>query len=426
LGGTGAGKTHSFLLPALNAMLDYRVDGKSASILVIDPKIELLDAIKKKLNELGELDRLVVIGQSGPIRFFDDISSLSLKDRFEKANALVRIDASDDSGRWQLMSEHLVLSFLRDAQAFLEVVGVGLIESIVHIATGDKKYLRANQWVALRQMLNRGMEGSNQLRLISDIYDVLCFGVGLTRLERPYARYLSLKDADQIFYNSRGALMIADQLGSDDVAPLIDMSISRPRRQGAFVDIPALINRGAVILFQPGKKATHDLTGRALKSLFFRCAFEREDMLRPMGYFCDEAQRYLTTDEETGEHSVFDTARAYRLTACIATQSVAALQAAVGASTRDLAALDSIVVNTPTKVCFRTTDVASLQVMKRFIPSDPSGNGHVLIARPPSSLRVGECYFSLGQEWGRSRYQLRAPLTPKEVTSKPADRGTPQ
>jgi hypothetical protein len=143
-----------------------------------------------------------------------------------------------------------------------------------------------------------------------------------------------------------------------------------------------------------------------LKSLFFQSAFERKEMLRPLGYFCDEAQRFLTTDEETGEHSVFDTARAYRLTACIASQSMAALQTAVGAGPKALAALESIIVNTPTKVCFRTTDIGSLQLMKRFIPADPRGSSHVLHARPPSSLRVGECYFSLDDQWGRYRYRL--------------------
>ena len=42
-GATGAGKTFSMLIPLLNSMLAYRLnDGKTTSMLVIDPKVELL------------------------------------------------------------------------------------------------------------------------------------------------------------------------------------------------------------------------------------------------------------------------------------------------------------------------------------------------------------------------------------------------
>ncbi len=422
LGGTGSGKTVSFLEPILHAMLAYRIEDKAASILVIDPKVELLDSVRRKLTELGELERLVIVGQSGPIIYFDDQQDLSLEDRFAKAKGFVSTNAPDETGRWQLMAERFIMGFMADAQEFANVTGDGLLQSIVYIATGDEMYLRASQWSALRKMLNLGMESANRLRQLSDIYDVLCFGIGLSKVERPYSRYINLKDSDQIFYNSRGALLIADMLGSNDLEPFLDMSLTRTIGAIERFNIAELIGRGAVIVFQPRKKATHDLVGMALKSAFFRSVFERKDMLRPMGYFCDEAQRFITTDEETGEHSVFDIARAYRLTACIATQSMAALQTAVGAGTRALAALDSIVVNTPTKACFRTTDVASLQLMKQFIPSDPRGLGHVLNARPPSSLKVGECYFSLGHEWGRSRYRLEELHA---VVRNPSDDATP-
>jgi hypothetical protein len=406
LGGSGGGKTFSFLQPVLHAMIDYKVDEMAASILVVDPKSELLASVEKKLAQRGELERLVVIGQTGPLAYFHQRHDLSLEDRFAKAKQFVSANTPDDNGRWQVMADRFILGFLRDAEAFQEIVGVGLLQSIVYLVTDQTHYLHRNQWVALRKMLNIGMEGGEQLRLLSDLYDTLTLGIGLKDLERPYARYINLKDSDQIFYNSRSALLIADLLGSKDIEGLLDMSISPVQQQSEICDVADLIEHGAVIVFQPRKKATHDLVGAALKSLFFQSAFERKEMLRPLGYFCDEAQRFLTTDEETGEHSVFDTARAYRLTACIASQSMAALQTAVGAGPKALAALESIIVNTPTKVCFRTTDIGSLQLMKRFIPADPRGSSHVLHARPPSSLRVGECYFSLDDQWGRYRYRL--------------------
>jgi hypothetical protein len=170
--------------------------------------------------------------------------------------------------------------------------------------------------------------------------------------------------------------------------------------------VAALIERGAVLVFQPRQSATHDLVGGALKSLFFRCVMERQDMQRPMSYFCDEFQRFITFDPETGEHAFLDRCRAYRVNSFLATQSMAALLAATKRGVQSSNALDSILVNTPTKVCFRTTDQSAVATMKCFIPRDPRSEQHILNFRPPSSLLTGESYFSLGNSWGRTRYQL--------------------
>ena len=406
LGGTGSGKTASYIEPALMAMLDYRIAGKYAAILVIDPKVELLASIEKKLTLLGEMDRLVVIGQCPPIQFFLDTDDLSLGDRFNIARQFVSVESRGDDGRWAAMADRLIVSLLNDSEAFGNAVGVGLIESMAALVTGDTDFFDRNEWVALRKLLILGMEGPAQISYLADLYDTLCFGIGLTNLDRPFARYAAIKDEDQYFYNARGALLIADLLGGGDIEGLLDMSVRRTASKVQCSNIADLIERGSVIVFQPRAKATHDLVGKALKSLFFRCTMERKDMIRPVALIYDEAQRFISTDEETGEHAFFDRCRAYRVNAFMATQSIAALQAAMGTNLSSNSALESILVNTPTKVCFRTNDPSALLIMKGFIPPDPTGLGHVLHARPPSSLKVGECYFSLGSKWGRHRYQL--------------------
>jgi hypothetical protein len=406
LGGTGSGKTASFLEPALKAMLEYRIDGKSATVLVIDPKVELLAFVERKLAELGEQERLVVIGQCPPVQYFQESDDLTLEDRYAVARKFVAEDSKGEDARWSAMADRLIIGLLKDSENFGRAVGTGLLESMAAIATGDTQFFKRSEWFALRKLLILGMEGQAQICYMSDLHDVLCFGVGLTNLDRPFARYSNLRDEDQYFYNARGALLIVDVLGGDDIEPIIDLSVRRSSSREDRCNIADLMERGAVIVFQPRPKATHDLMGAALKSLFFRCTMERRDMTRPIGLFYDEAQRFITVDEETGEHAFFDRCRAYRVNAFMATQSMAALQAAVSASPTSRSALDSILVNTPTKVCFKTTDSAALGIMTGFIPPDPSGLGHVLSARPPSSLMVGECYFSLGHEWGRTRYQL--------------------
>jgi hypothetical protein len=187
-------------------------------------------------------------------------------------------------------------------------------------------------------------------------------------------------------------------------------------------DVASLLGQGTVLVFQPRQTALYDLAGRALKSLFFRCVMERADMQRPVAYVCDEFQRFITNDAETGEHTFLDRCRAYRVNSFLATQSMAALLAATGQGLQGVSALNSILVNTPTKVCFRTTDESAVAAMKNFIPGDPRSHGHILQCRPPSSLLTGEYYFSFGATWGRTRYRLpeatALPPTPAGIPAK--------
>jgi len=409
IGSTGSGKTVSFVMPALRAMLDYRLaDGKTASLLVIDPKVELLSVVQNQLAALGESERLVVIGQCDPISYFQDGDGLTLSDRFETVKSLVAApSARGDDGRWQLFAEQLILAFLRDDQQFADVCHLPLLESVAALVTGDAQYLRRNQWVALRKLLLLGMESVANLRHISDVFDVLTFSVGMTGMDRPLSRYVALRDGEQFFYNARGALTVVDGLGSNEIEHLMDFSVRRQLVKDQRADVAELLASGRAIVFQPAQRASHDLVGAALKSLFFRNVMERQDMNRPVGYFCDEFQRFITTDPDTGEHTFLDRCRAYRVNCFLATQSMAALMAATSKAGANVSSsLDSILVNTPTKLCFRTTDRHALDVMKSFIPHDPQSQLHVLNFRPPSSLLVGEYYFTMGHQWGRTHYRL--------------------
>ena len=194
------------------------------------------------------------MGQCPPIQFFLDTDDLSLGDRFKIARQFASVESRGDDGRWAAMADRLIVSLLNDSEAFGNAVGVGLIESMAAIVTGDTDFFDRNEWVALRKLLILGMEGPAQISYLADLYDTLCFGIGLTNLDRPFARYAAIKDEDQYFYNARGALLIADLLGGGDIEGLLDMSVRRTASKVQCSNIADLIERGSVMFFSLAQK----------------------------------------------------------------------------------------------------------------------------------------------------------------------------
>jgi hypothetical protein len=410
LGGTGAGKTHSYVRPVLDSVLRYRlVDGKTYSALVIDPKAELLTSVRSTLESLGEAKRLLVLGQCPPVRFFSDSDCYSTNDRFEKLRAFVIPSSSGhQDDRWQRFSDQLVQALLNDDQRFFDATGLPLFECLCALVYGDLRYMELSQWRALREIFCGAMGGVSSLKHWSDCYDVLALSVGIPDMDCPLSRYLNLSvdGADQWFYNARGALGVIEPFAGDDIDTLIDLSVRRGNARSNTTSLVDVINRGQVLVFQPTDRASHALAGKALKSLFFQSAMARQDMLRPIAYVSDEWQRFITVDPESGDHNFLDRCRAYRVTVLVATQSVAALQLAMGSGNEARDAVTSLLINLPTKVVFRTPCVQTVEAMKGYIPMDPGGDLHILQCRPPSALLTGEYYFTNAEDWGRTRHSL--------------------
>ena len=90
-------------------------------------------------------------------------------------------------------------------------------------------------------------------------------------------------------------------------------------------DIGDLIDGARVTLFQPPDSPSGDIGTKLLKGQFYRAAMQRTNLRQPLLFLCDEFQRYVTGDRESGEASLLDRCRAYRITAVLATQSVTAL-----------------------------------------------------------------------------------------------------
>lgn len=138
---------------------------------------------------------------------------------------------------------------------------------------------------------------------------------------------------------------------------------------------------------------------------------ERRNLRQPVLFVCDEFQRYISNDNESGEASLLDRCRAYRITFVCATQSINALYDAL--SKRNQGgnpefAVKSIMANIAHLFFFHTNDQTTITYLKNALPQKMAANlPHPLEVLPLSGLRVGEAYFVAPQgKWGRVQFKL--------------------
>ena len=406
-GATGSGKTFSCMFTFQDALLSYQLPcGRTASVLIIDPKFELLERARKSLNDCCESDRLTVMGECAPIQYFSDEDGMSLSDRYAAVLSFLPIsDNGGDGARWQQKADQLMRDLLAIDQEFLDATGIPLLESVLTVVT-LADHMQTGQWRALLQILQRGMSAESELRLVVDVMEVLWILAGMEVKPLPLNRYVGMEHgAEQFFYLARLGSVVAEVPGSLEIKDLIDFSTRLGLQKNRTTSVKQIVNSGGVLLYQPASSLAHDVVGKAIKTLFLSAVLQRDDMLRPVGYLCDEAHRWMTSDRVTGEASFLDRSRAYRVVAVLASQSIPSILGAMDARYDKHSALASILANSPTKLMFRNTDPTTAHEMKSFIPGSPVSGIHILDARPPSTLRTGEYYYQMGNEWGRAQYQ---------------------
>ena len=407
-GETGSGKSVSAVIPILEAFLKYQVDGRSTSMLVVDPKFELLQRVTETLAKQGQSERLVLIGKCPALKYFND-NGQTVRERFYKCKELVPAANDSYQQRWQAFSDSLVIEVLELDQLYLDRTGMPLLESLFSIAC-MKSCQHFGQWRALQEILDIGMAGLGQLKLLHDALALLLTFADMTDEVNPFVRYIGQSDSDQFYFNARTAKLITEAMGSPEIEQVVDFD-TRFYRDGderIHTDIQEAVNTGKVVVYQPANSHAHDVAARALKTLYFAGSLERsgENMCRSVAIVCDEAHRFLTYGRQTGEANMLSTCRGFRVNYVLATQAISSIRIALGESSLGAAEVQSILENTTSKWAFRTSDPTTAERLIHFIPKHPSNGQHILEARPLSTLETGESYFVCGNRYGRSKYRM--------------------
>jgi len=410
IGGTGSGKTKSVVLPLLNALLKYELrDGKKASLLVIDPKRELIGHVRSTLTERGEADRLVIIGDSMPVPLFTKDSTLSMSDRLAKLEIFAPTEhASGDHSYWKNLGMGVVRDLLQLEWAFSQNTGGKRLAALMCRELKLSHIESTGFWQYLRSVLAHSRTSKSSLREVDALLRGMCLQA---HVESQATQVMQVYVADddlmrQWCYAVQSAEPLINALANADIARYVDLDPIQTDHSN-HTDIPDLIEHGKVVLFCPEPTEGHRVAAMALKQKFFESVFSRADQKRPIGIVMDECQKFITNDSETGEQGFLDRCRAYRCLVVMATQSISSLKHALGSNSAAQTAIEIVTANTPSKFILRTTDVETVAWLKSQLPVASDGDPHVIDVRRPASLKPGEAYFLLANgTWGRRRAHL--------------------
>lgn len=422
LGASGVGKTYSLVIPRLKAHLAYRLeDGTQSAALVVDPKRELAAATEQFLAEREESHRFFLAGRDGRLRLFPRSTPLSLHDRVTELLAALGCSPHHrgDSGPWIQKAIALLLGFVDAYAVTYNRSGRDLFVDLVHEAGRDSS-ARAGFWASLRDVIRLTQEGAVSVRWLHQRLTSRANALGLPPEERAVFRVLERyaamdeESTNQVSYVTGHLEGPLASLTDEGLCSWLDMTpvpeMENPGSGTTSYDIGDLIDSARVLVFQPPDSTSGDAGTRMVKAQFYRAAMQRTDLRQPVLFLSDEFQRFITGDRESGEASLLDRCRAYRITTVLATQSVSSLYDALS-KRRDEGdpkqAVNTILANVGNLYYFQTNDDVTTESLKRSLPiSVPRGWTHPLDVLPLSSLHVGEAYCVAPQgRWGRTSFR---------------------
>lgn len=443
LGETGSGKSKSAVIPLLKAALSYHLEDPELrpAMLVIDPKFELraqvhhilaTNGVQRPIIELDlQTDKYVLpfhdasehVGGVAPTE--REIVDLALQLSPDAA----RILSDPDQAFWASSARDLLANLMAVDNTARRMPAQ---HSIWYFWTAEAKEHNAKQSTKDGDGVLIPPIAANYTNYYRAFQEFILFAGACQELAWRTLRVAGLKagvsDILLGFCGQRQKLSTGEHgsvistvtsflgvLANDSLARLISLDpLSAKRSDNRIVlNLETCIDQGAILIYSPGsgaKSSIADAIGRSLKTKFFQATFRRLNKRRPVFYICDEFQRFITSDSDSGDQSFLDRCRAFRAVCVLATQSLASLQhtlSAYGDPKLGDSALDIVLNNTGNKLFFRNTDINTVDRLGKLLPTNPLGGPHVVSQRPLATLSVGECYYVMSDgSWGRTRVEL--------------------
>ena len=423
-GGSGTGKTINVIVPRLMAHLKYTLnDGTPCAALIVDPKRELLRVTTECLVNQGEEYRLFVAGTHGRFKLFPADTHFSLQNRMTLLMRELGVspEHAGDSRTWVEKAMSMARSFAMVYAITYNKTGRNIFNDLQQFS-GQNGALHDDFWHSFAEVIKLLQGGIGNITWMHKKLTQLAKDLALSPEEayefQLLSRYAHMDRSDapsQVAYVTGGLEPMLGKLCDEGLSKWLDATPVPEVTAGSndSYSLKALIDAGRVIVFQPQETPSGDLGTRLLKAQFNRVAMERKNLRQPILFMCDEFQRYISDDNESGEASVLDRCRAYRVTVVLATQSINALCDSLnkrGTRANPEYAVQSILANVAHHFYFQTNDPTTTQYLKSSVPPTLGTQwSHPLEVLPLGSLRVGEAYYVAPQgQWGRVQFRLNA------------------
>ncbi len=443
LGETGSGKTKSAIIPIMNSIANYQVNGKRPSALVIDPKNELYERIKHLPFVIDFVTSVTKNGKT--INFFEGVSTNLSSDTIKTSILQLFPKAVDPKDIfWRIQQDLCIRSFIDIDNAIFQKDGIAEVKKFWnHFIVDCNNRLNSFEEDAISGVY--GKEGTGVYKtalqtavicagyssnnyflrfnfLINDPFALELFLVFWAQKESDVLERESYRVLQQLVNWSKkshgqfsGVVGFVSNVFSNlcDHEILANVNFNPYEEPYNCLSIKAFMDSGNWLVYSPsGNSDVGDLIARIIKTKFFEFTFSRDEKERPFAYICDEFQRFITSDKRGGEQSYLDRCRAFRAICVLASQSLASLAYTLktNGEGQDLSdsSLKIILNNTGNKFFFRNTDIDTISTLQGLIPLPyKERRPHVIGVRPTSTLAPGECYYLLSNgNWGRAKVDI--------------------
>lgn len=469
LGETGSGKTISFILPLLFALL-HLPPGRFGGAFVIDPKRELAPVLETaapgRVRLIQPQDLVLNLMAGAAPALESDIAAGRW--RSAATRILLRMVSFVPSSPSHVLANHPVgnsnaeffdregTDLLITVLAFVLMATAADAPSPVEWIDDDEEALHWLNALLARARGGEGRPGPNVVALASWALGSALMqspsdepGLDLVKKRWLFARIARGASAawtsgeardilDRVVHywtpmvvvdrQYAGVLATARAACEELAEPLVSRKLyfgCEPgypvaRACAAALDFPRLVSRdgdGSLLLFQPARGGVGSLLAMSLKALFFEAVLTDPDRVAGrtdvplVAYIADEFHRYVSSDPLHGEQGFLDTCRSFGAFCALACQSVASVEHAfacgAGSGAQDRAAVEILWTNCANKFFFRSTDPRTVSRVDDLSPYRPGLAGLTRV-RPPSTLAPGECYAAMAD--GRFERRQLAPF----------------
>lgn len=438
-GGTGCGKTLSVVLPLLEGCIRFQENGKRAAVFICDVKGDLSGPVRAMMSRYGrEADLVEISPDSGATV---DVLEILTRDPLTGGALLYRAAISDsqsgtmggDNAYWEMG----MVEYLGSALAWALLLGVPLKGSTFRMLLNMRS---DGEGLSLGK---RKLTIADMDRLRNELFS--SDDAGVRQLSEQLAGLISLASLDHKTWSIFQSIVvqITNRLSHPLIENLCSSSPTDP--------LDSWLGEGKVFLvrlpfdLQPLQS---NFLARLIKmSLFKRVLTQSPDELRPSFFVVDEAHRFITGDDESGDHNFIDRCRAFRSGCIYASQSLNPVRALLSGPR-----FDGFLANINTRLFGRTLDMPTGVVAAELLgdldliagyhgvqcvcvpdpdpdqppqPTFEGRNGAALRLSPAdlASLRPGEFYISSGAQrsflklppWSGNEPLAPIPINPPTV-----------